>query len=203
MTPPRPSPSGFRAPRRAALALTLALFALAACADDGPMVTPAFRAGGPGSGNMEYRLGPGDKIKITVFGNQDVSGEAVVDSSGDIAMPLLGQITAQNLTVPELQVKLAEELNKQYLVDPKISIEVMNYRPFFILGEVGKPGSYPYIAGVTVRQAVAIGGGFTRRARTSTVSIIRQTPLGEERLDATAETPVMPGDTLEIGRRLF
>lgn len=185
------------------LSAAVLLVSLAACGIDGPMITSgAVQAGGV-PGNQEYRLGPGDKIKITVFGSQDVSGEAVVDSSGDIAMPLLGQVTAQNLTVPELQTKIAAELNKQYLVDPKVSIEVMNYRPFFILGEVGRPGSYPYIAGVTVRQAVAIGGGYTRRARTSTVSIVRQTPLGEERLEAGADSPVLPGDTVEVGRRLF
>jgi protein involved in polysaccharide export with SLBB domain len=175
-----------------------ASLALAACAET--VVT--VQAPSP-IGNPDYHLGPGDKVKINVFNNPDVSGEAVLDSGGDIAMPLLGQVPAQNLTVTELQTKIAELLNKQYLVDPKVSVEVLNYRPFFILGEVGRPGSYPYIAGVTVRQAVAIGGGYTRRARTSSVSIVRQTPLGEERLEALAETPVLPGDTVEVGRRLF
>jgi polysaccharide export outer membrane protein len=183
---------------RSVLVFVLLLPLLAACADE-PVVV---QAGNP-VGSPEYHLGPGDKVKITVFNNADVSGEAVVDSSGDIAMPLLGQVPAQNLTVTELQAKITDLLNRQYLVDPKVSVEVLNYRPFFILGEVGRPGSYPYIAGVTVRQAVAIGGGYTRRARTSTVTIVRQTPVGEERLEATAETPVLPGDTVEVGRRLF
>lgn len=178
--------------------IAFALFAMAACAAEPVMV----QAPNP-VGNPDYHLGPGDKVKINVFNNPDVSGEAVLDSGGDIAMPLLGQVPAQNLTVTELQAKIAEMLNRQYLVDPKVSVEVLNYRPFFILGEVGRPGSYPYIAGVTVRQAVAIGGGYTRRARTSSVSIVRQSPLGEERIEALAETPVLPGDTVEVGRRLF
>jgi polysaccharide export outer membrane protein len=180
------------------VSFALALVLMAACAD-APVVVQAPNP----VGNPDYHLGPGDKVKITVFNNPDVSGEAVLDSSGDIAMPLLGQVPAQNLTVTELQGKITDLLNRQYLVDPKISVEVLNYRPFFILGEVGRPGSYPYIAGVTVRQAVAIGGGSTRRARTSVVSIVRQTPLGEERIEGLSETLVLPGDTVEVGRRLF
>lgn len=176
----------------------LALVTLIACAETPVVVTAPNPVGTP-----DYHLGPGDKVKITVFNNPDVSGEAVLDSSGDIAMPLLGQVPAQNLTVTDLQGKITELLNRQYLVDPKVSVEVLNYRPFFILGEVGRPGSYPYIAGVTVRQAVAIGGGYTRRARTSSVAIVRQTPVGEERLEAVSETLVLPGDTIEVGRRLF
>jgi polysaccharide export outer membrane protein len=178
--------------------MAFVLLVMAACASE-PVVVQAPNP----VGNPDYHLGPGDKVKITVFNNADVSGEAVLDSGGDIAMPLLGQVPAQNLTVTELQVKITELLNRQYLVDPKVSVEVLNYRPFFILGEVGRPGSYPYIAGVTVRQAVAIGGGYTRRARTSVVSIVRQTPLGEERLEGLSETLVLPGDTVEVGRRLF
>ncbi|MFN4281754.1 MAG: polysaccharide biosynthesis/export family protein [Alphaproteobacteria bacterium] len=176
----------------------LVVVLLAACAETPVVVQVSNPVGSP-----DYHLGPGDKVKINVFNNPDVSGEAVLDSGGDIAMPLLGQVPAQNLTVTQLQTQIAELLNRQYLVDPKVSVEVLNYRPFFILGEVGRPGSYPYIAGVTVRQAVAIGGGYTRRARTSSVSIVRQTPLGEERIQGAAETLVLPGDTVEVGRRLF
>ncbi len=181
-----------------ALGFAMALSTLAACAETPVVVQAPNPVGSP-----DYYLGPGDKVKINVFNNPDISGEAVLDSGGDIAMPLLGQVGAQNLTVTQLQTKITDLLNKQYLVDPKVSVEVLNYRPFFILGEVGRPGSYPYIAGVTVRQAVAIGGGYTRRARTSSVSIVRQSPLGEERIEALAETPVLPGDTVEVGRRLF
>lgn len=176
----------------------VAVALLVACAETPIVVQASNPVGSP-----DYHLGPGDKVKINVFNNPDVSGEAVLDSSGDIAMPLLGQVPALNLTVTDLQAKITDLLNRQYLVDPKVSVEVLNYRPFFILGEVGRPGSYPYIAGVTVRQAVAIGGGYTRRARTSSVSIVRQTPLGEERIEGMADTPVLPGDTVEVGRRLF
>jgi len=156
-----------------------------------------------GKVSPEYRLGPGDKLKVTVFGNQDVSGEAVVDPQGKIAIPLLGQVQAGGLTVASLQQSITEALNKDYIVDPKVTVEVENYRPFFILGEVNKPGSYYYIAGLNLRQAVAIGGGYTRRARTSEAVIHRLTGNGEDTLTADPETPIFPGDTIDVPRRLF
>lgn len=161
-------------------------------------------AGGAQAGvPTAYRLGPGDKLRIVVFGHKDVSGEFVIDGSGNIAMPLLGQFGAGHMTVTELQNALQAELNKSYIVNPRVSVEVLNYRPFFILGEVNKPGSYPYIAGITVLQAVALGGGYTRRARTSTAEVTRVTPDGRVTLEVRPNDPVLPGDTIEIGRRLF
>ena len=151
----------------------------------------------------EYRLGPGDKLKIVVFGHADVSGEFVLDSSGNVALPLVGQFRAGAYTVTELQDALQKTLNDQYIVNPRVSIEVRNYRPFFILGEVNKPGSYPYVAGIDVIQAVALGGGYTRRARTSSVKVTRDTREGRVVLTLPPEAPVLPGDTLEVQRRLF
>lgn len=151
----------------------------------------------------EYRLGPGDKLKIVVFGHADVSGEFVLDGSGNVALPLVGQYKASAQTVTELQDALQKTLNDQYIVNPRVSIEVLNYRPFFILGEVNKPGSYPYVAGIDVIQAVALGGGYTRRAKTSSVRVTRDTREGRVVLSLPPEAPVLPGDTLEVQRRLF
>jgi protein involved in polysaccharide export with SLBB domain len=159
--------------------------------------------GDVGKVSPEYRLGPGDKLNITVFGNQDVSGEAVVDPQGKIAVPLLGQVQAGGLTVANVQQAITDALNKDYIVDPKVTVEVENYRPFFILGEVNKPGSYYYIAGLNLRQAVAIGGGYTRRARTSEALIHRLTGDGEDTITADPETLILPGDTIDVPRRLF
>jgi protein involved in polysaccharide export with SLBB domain len=156
-----------------------------------------------GKVSSDYRLGPGDKLKITVFGNQDVSGEAVIDPQGKVAVPLLGQVQAGGQTVADVQKTITEALNKDYIVDPKVTIEVLNYRPFFILGEVNKPGSYFYIAGLNLRQAVAIGGGYTRRARTSEALIHRIGGNGEETITANPETLILPGDTVDVPRRLF
>lgn len=166
----------------------------------------ALRAQTPGpvaQTSPDYLLGPGDKLKITVFGNQDVSGEAVIDPQGKIAIPLLGQVQAGGRTVAALEKDITDRLNKDYIVNPKVTVEVLNYRPFFILGEVNKPGSYYYIAGLNLRQAVAIGGGYTRRARTSEAIIHRVGPKGELTITAEPETPILPGDTIEVPRRLF
>lgn len=158
------------------------------------------RASGVGT---EYRLGPGDKLKIVVFGHQDVSGEFVIDGSGNVALPLVGQFSAGALTVTELQESLHKTLNEKYIVNPRVSVEVLNYRPFFILGEVNKPGSYPYVAGIDVVQAVALGGGYTRRARTSSVKVTRDTRDGRTVLTLEPGARIFPGDTIEVQRRLF
>ena len=102
-----------------------------------------------------------------------------------------------------MRADITTALDRDYIVNPKVSIEVLNYRPFYILGQVASPGSYPYVTGMDVRQAVAIAGGFTPRARTSTVTVIRQSAQGAVKIEATPDVPVLPGDTIEIQRRLF
>ncbi len=151
----------------------------------------------------EYRLGPGDRLNIRVFGHADISGPYEVDSTGHVAMPLIGRLLAANQTIEAFQAVVTERLNRDLVVNPNVVIEVLAYRPFFILGEVQKPGSYPYMAGLSVRQAVALAGGYTRRARTSTMSLIRQGPEGPVSLEVEPNTPVRPGDTIEVERRLF
>jgi polysaccharide export outer membrane protein len=123
--------------------------------------------------------------------------------AGNITMPLLGQVQAASRTLTELRADITTALDRDYIVNPKVSIEVLNYRPFYILGQVASPGSYPYVTGMDVRQAVAIAGGFTPRARTSTVTVIRQSAQGAVKIEATPDVPVLPGDTIEIQRRLF
>ncbi len=150
-----------------------------------------------------YRLGPGDKLKVTVFGQPQESGQFEIDGSGTIGYPLLGQIAAKGLTVPELQEKIRAELDRKFIVDPRVTVEVLNYRPFYIYGEVNKAGSYPYVAGLTVRRAVAIAGGYTRRARFAPATVVRESGEGVRELSVQLDTPVLPGDTVEITRRLF
>ena len=161
-------------------------------------------ASAQGIGDIEeYRLGPGDRLDITVFGHPDVSGEFEVGGSGQVSLPLLGQVEAAGLTVIELKDRIAEALDRDYLVNPRVTVEVLNYRPFYILGEAKSPGSYPYVSGLSVRQAVAIAGGFTRRARESPVVVIRDTENGRETVEVNLDASVLPGDTIEIERRLF
>ena len=157
----------------------------------------------PRDATLEYYLGPGDRLNVVVFGHQDLSGEFEIDVAGDISLPLIGQMKAADRTVRELQSQIEARLDQEFIVDPRVSIEVRNFRPFFILGQVNKPGSYPYQSGIDIRQAVAIGGGFTRRAASATVTLIRRTSEGKLRYRATLDVPVLPGDTIVVERRLF
>lgn len=151
----------------------------------------------------EYRLGPGDRLNILVFGQQDLSGEFVVDGLGRISVPLVGQVEARDKTVGELQQLVTELLEKDYLVNPRVSVDVLNYRPFYIYGQVNKPGSYPYVSGLTVRQAVALAGGYTRRAREAPVVVTREVEAEVTTVEAELDAAVYPGDTIEVERRLF
>ena len=152
----------------------------------------------------EYRLGSGDRLGILVFGHPDVSGEFQIDGLGRISMPLLGQVDAKDITVLELQESITRILDADFIVDPRVNIEVLNYRPFFIYGQVNKPGSYPYVSGMTVRQAVVLSGGFTKRALEEPVIIIRYDEQDlQQRYDAYLDAPVLPGDTIEVERRFF
>jgi protein involved in polysaccharide export with SLBB domain len=152
---------------------------------------------------FEYRLGTGDKLRIIVFGEEALTGEFFVSGGGKIAFPLIGDIDATGLTIPQLQAAIETKLADGYLNKPKVSAEVLNYRPFYILGEVMKPGEYPYTNGLTVMNAVATAQGFTYRADTKRVFIKRATGPGEHEYPLTTATPVEPGDTIRIGERFF
>lgn len=151
----------------------------------------------------DYLLGPGDKVRVTVFGEEALTGEFQVSSAGAISMPLVGDLQASGLTVAEFQRRVEGALRAGYLLDPRVSAEVLTYRPFFILGEVARPGTYPYTAGLTVLNAVATAGGFTYRANEGRVFIKRAGSNAEEVFRLTTRTTVAPGDTIRIGERLF
>ena len=191
--------------------MSLALGA-GAMAQDAPAPTAAVQPPSAGQSaadrseadQTDYRLGAGDKLRIGVFGEDTLSGEFLVPGGGGtIAFPLIGDVQASGLTVNQLQTEIESKLRPDYLKDPHVSIEVLNYRPFYILGEVMKPGEYPYTSRLTVLNAVATANGFTYRADTRKVYIKRANAQGEleYRLDAT--TAVQPGDTIRIGERFF
>lgn len=151
----------------------------------------------------EYRLGPGDRLQIKVFGQDEISGEFEVSAAGELSFPLIGQITAENLTPGEFNRILTEAL-KEFFVNPQVTVEVTNYRPFFILGQVGNPGSYKYQPGLNARMAIAVGGGYTRRAKEEPITIFRSDSAGNLiKFDADQDSVILPGDTIEIHRRLF
>ncbi|HEY8572892.1 polysaccharide biosynthesis/export family protein [Phenylobacterium sp.] len=151
----------------------------------------------------EYRLGSGDKIKVTTFGEEALTGEFLVSGTGKVSLPLVGEIDAAGQTARQFQQRVEMALKDGYLRDPKVSVEVLNYRPFYILGEVKEPGTYPYTNGLTVKNAVATAGGFTYRANEKRVFIKRADAPKEEAIQLTDTTPVAPGDTIRIVERLF
>ncbi len=150
-----------------------------------------------------YRLGSNDKVRINVFGEPDLSGEFEVDGGGNISYPLIGQIAIGGLTIPQVESKMVDLLKKDFLQQPRVSVEVLTYRPFFILGEVNVPGRYGYVNGMTVINAVAMGGGFTYRADRGDIRIRRETTKGAQKIRANVDTPVLPGDVIEVTERLF
>lgn len=150
-----------------------------------------------------YQLGSSDRLRVTVFGHPDLSGEFEVDGTGSISLPLIGQKTAVGLSTAQLETSITETLAAGYILDPRVSVEVINYRPFYILGEVGTPGEYPYTNGLTVQNAVAAAGGYTYRANKRVVYIKSIDSDREIPYDLTPGTVVKPGDTLRIGERIF
>jgi protein involved in polysaccharide export with SLBB domain len=187
----------------ATFAALLAIGGAARAADQAvaPKTTPAEAADTVQP--FEYRLGAGDKLRIIVYGEESLTGEFFVSGAGKVSFPLIGEIDAAGRTLPEVQKSIETKLADGYLKQPRVSAEVLNYRPFYILGEVMKPGEYPYTNGLTVLNAVATAEGFTYRANKQTVFIKRATTEGEHPFPLTTATPVEPGDTIRIGERFF
>lgn len=155
--------------------------------------------------NLEYRLAPGDKIRVVVFGEESLTGEYVIASSGNLSFPLIGNLPATDKTVEGLQTALAAALADGYLKNPRVTIQVISFRPFFILGEVTRPGEYAVTTGLTVEQAVATAGGYTYRANTRKVFIRRANETSETLVDLRGGSPVVvrAGDTIRIAERHF
>jgi len=154
------------------------------------------------SGVNDYVLGVGDKLQITVFGEDDLSGEFQVSSTGTISMPLVGEIPAAGQTTTYVQAAIVSRLANGYMKDPHVSLQVSSYRPFFIVGEVMKPGSYTYVNGMTVINAVALAGGYTYRADKDGIKLKHGGPQGQEQ-GVEETTPVLPGDVVTIPERFF
>ena len=120
---------------------------------------------------VQLRLSAGDKIKVVVFGEDKLSGEYQLDTDGAVSLPLAGTVEAAGLTKPELEQALTAKLKSEYLRNPKVTVDVISFRPFYVLGEVSRPGEYPYRSGLNVLSAIAIAGGATYRANNSVVWI--------------------------------
>ncbi|WP_319495960.1 polysaccharide biosynthesis/export family protein [uncultured Cohaesibacter sp.] len=150
-----------------------------------------------------YVLDSGDRIRLIVFNQEELNKEYTVDQSGYISVPLIGSVAARGKQTSELSKMIAQMLSNGYVRNPDVSVEIVQYRPFFIMGEVTTAGQYSYVTGMTVQTAVAIAGGFTPRAQQQTVDITRQ--LNGKILTGAVNltTPVRPGDTIYVRERLF
>ncbi|MBT40182.1 MAG: polysaccharide export protein [bacterium] len=148
-----------------------------------------------------YCLGAGDQLRVIVFGEEDLSGEFEVDDTGAVSLPLIGQVVAKDLTLRSFEAAVQERLQEGYLKDPRVSVQVLSYRPFYIIGEVDEPGEYPFVSGMNVLNAVALSGGFTPRANTSKVLITRGGH--ESAYPVTHQTHLEPGDMIRIPERFF
>ena len=153
-------------------------------------------------GNSTYKLASGDVIRIHVFSEPDLSFEELrLTDAGTFSYPFIGEVRARGKTAAELEAMLIEKLNGEYLVDARISISVLEYREFFISGEVKQPGGYKFQPGLTLRRAIALAGGLTERASTNRITLIRDSSNQASR--ATLDTPVMPGDSINIDQGFF
>lgn len=150
-----------------------------------------------------YILGPNDRIRVKVYGEQDITGEYEIDSAGSVSIPLAGHVKAAGLTTRQVERAIAAALSKGIVRDPRVNVEVAAYRPYYILGEVKKSGEYPYRNGLTVLDAVASAGGFTYRANEGKVYLRRSGSTTEEAYPLTAPVLVYPGDNIRIPERYF
>lgn len=174
------------------------LLLLSACAPGGdlPPLPPAEAS--------TYRLGPGDVVRLITFGEEQLTGEFRVADSGTVALPLVGTVSAAGRTPAELEQAVAEALRHANLLrNPSVSAEVIAYRPIFVLGEVNKPGQYPYQPGMTVVTAAAVAGGFTYRAVQGYASVVRNQKGETIEAKASRQALLQPGDVVTIFERRF
>ncbi|WP_198950927.1 polysaccharide biosynthesis/export family protein [Paraferrimonas haliotis] len=150
-----------------------------------------------------YKLGPGDKIMIEVFGEEELTFETLIGSSGRINYPFLGQLTVKGLTVEQLKDQIVRGLKGDYLLKPNVHVRILEYRPFFVNGEVKRPGGYPYQPNLTVNTAIALAGGFTERASKNGIYLSNSEFPNREPKKVGLNHKVQPGDILVIDQSFF
>lgn len=190
--------------RSLSLILPLAIALLTACSgtigtfpsEDAPMTVD-----NPTEG---YLLEPGNRVRITVFNEQNLSGDFTVDQVGNIALPLVGNVPASGITVKVLAHRIEEAMKKGgYLQEPSVAAEVQSFRPFYVLGEVRQAGEFQYSTGMTVLSAIARAGGYSYRAVTDNVVLVRMVDGKQVEYRATERTPILPGDIVKVLERRF
>ncbi|OWK31922.1 polysaccharide biosynthesis/export family protein [Sphingomonas mucosissima] len=189
--------------RPAFLLLITLLFSACAEKGEGPVISAGERYASTAAAVSDYRLGVGDRVRVTVFNEPSLTGEFWVNPDGTVSLPLIGNVPATDRPVSEIARDAQARFADGYLRDPKVAMDVIVFRPFYILGEVGAPGQYPYVNGLTAMNAVALAKGFTPRANRDVIRIRRQGATDEVNYRLTPELIVYPGDTVRIGERFF
>jgi len=157
----------------------------------------------PANSNSNYTLGPGDRIRISVFNQDDLTGDYALDGKARFSMPLIGSIEASGLTSTELEALLISKLKPDYLVNPRVYVQVMNYRPYYLMGEVNSTGAFPYVAGMSYLKAIAIAGGFSYRAKQDHVFVVRADDPEQSEIKLDVNEKVQPGDIIRVDERMF
>lgn len=182
----------------------LVAMALASCADNGAQIPPTVAVGNDAA-NLDsrvYKLGVGDKLKISVYGEPELSGQLEVNALGNVPMPLIGDVPAKGQSITQIRDAVAGRLAGGYLKNPKVSVEVLNYRAFYVHGEVRNSGEFQFKPGLKLRDAIATAGGYTYRANTSHVIVTRE-GAQEMRIPLPSDALVLPGDNIRAPERFF
>ncbi len=196
--------SGWSKSRTFTLAV-LALSLIAGCAT-APVAAPETTVATPQSESAffnAYRLGAGDKLRVIVFDESQLSGEFTVSDSGQVALPLIGNVAAADSTVGEFEKRVSDRLREGYVKEPRVSVQILNYRPFYIYGEVTNPGEYPFTVGLHALKAIATAGGYTYRANSKKLLITRGKDGQKIEAKASQDTLILPGDTIQVLERYF
>ena len=185
--------------RRILICLALCLTALAGCSTPPSADADRFAA----ELHAPYQLASGDRLRVIVFGQDQLTNSYSIDGAGNFSMPLIGLIRAQSLTTTQVAGEIEARLRQGYLRDPKLSVEVEAYRPFYVLGEVGVAGQYPFVNGMTAQNAIAIAGGFSPRGAQDWVELTRIVDGQSVTASVPLTFPVRPGDTITVRERFF
>lgn len=196
------------------------MFVLCGCADGLPMLQdgPVLAQAGNGDAVVApalplsetaqlvqgpYLLDTGDKLRIFVYGRPNLSRGYTVEHDGSVSVPLIGRVKARGRTIKQLEGTIATALGKEYIRDPHVTVDMMQNRPFFILGEVKTAGQYPYVSGMTIETAVAIAGGYSERASDQSFRVTRNVGGTLQNIDVPPDFALWPGDTVYVRERYF
>lgn len=174
-------------------ALTILVLLNVACAGSGIVAAPSALS------NDVYKVDSGDTLNVTIFGQNDLGGKFLVGADGAMTIPLAGAVPVRGKTLVEVEEAVEAALSPRFVTDAKASVEVSEYRPYFVFGEVSRAGKFPFTPGLTVQQAIATAGGLNYRAAKNDAIITR----AQQRLRGDYQTPLLPGDTVEIPPRYF